>query len=79
MSKKFSCGHCGWNGDADLNGSKNIAALGAVVNQPNLQATNHAAQPQIGNSYPTTTSLERQDSRRIIKILRLLAINPNPA
>jgi putative transposase len=32
--KKFSCGHCGWIGDADLNGSKNIAALGAVVNQP---------------------------------------------
>ena len=32
--KKFSCGHCGWFGDADLNGSRNIAALGAVVNQP---------------------------------------------
>jgi putative transposase len=32
--KKFSCGHCGWIGDADLNGSRNIAALGAVVNQP---------------------------------------------
>jgi putative transposase len=32
--KSFACGHCGWHGDADLNGSKNIAALGAVVNQP---------------------------------------------
>lgn len=34
-SKKFVCGHCGWIGDADLNGAKNISAIGAViVNQP---------------------------------------------
>lgn len=33
--KKFACGHCGWIGDADLNGAKNISAIGAViVNQP---------------------------------------------
>ena len=32
--KSFWCGHCGWSGDADLNGSLNISALGAVVNQP---------------------------------------------
>lgn len=33
--KKFVCGHCGWVGDADLNGAKNISAIGAViVNQP---------------------------------------------
>ena len=32
--KSFTCGHCGWCGDADLNGAKNISALGAVVNQP---------------------------------------------
>jgi len=32
--KQFSCGHCGNKMDADLNGAKNIAALGAVVNQP---------------------------------------------
>jgi IS605 OrfB family transposase len=32
--KSFVCGHCGWKGDADLNGSKNIAALGASVNKP---------------------------------------------
>jgi putative transposase len=32
--KGFACGHCGWKGDADLNGSKNIAALGAFVNKP---------------------------------------------
>ena len=32
--KKFACGHCGWKGDADLNGSKNIAAIGAFVNKP---------------------------------------------
>lgn len=32
--KKFVCGHCGWCGDADYNGGKNIAALGAVVDQP---------------------------------------------
>jgi putative transposase len=33
--KKFVCGYCEWNGDADLNGAKNISAIGAViVNQP---------------------------------------------
>lgn len=32
--KRFVCGHCGWKGDADLNGSKNIATLGASVNKP---------------------------------------------
>lgn len=32
--KKFKCGHCGWQGDADLNGAKNIAALGLSVTQP---------------------------------------------
>lgn len=32
--KRFVCGHCGWKGDADLNGSKNIAALGVSVNKP---------------------------------------------
>ncbi|MEG4322896.1 MULTISPECIES: zinc ribbon domain-containing protein [unclassified Microcoleus] len=32
--KKFECGHCGYIGDADYNGAKNISALGAVVNQP---------------------------------------------
>jgi len=32
--KKFECGHCGWLGDADLNGAKNIANNGAFVNTP---------------------------------------------
>lgn len=32
--KKFSCGHCGWVGDADYNGAKNISALGVLVNAP---------------------------------------------
>jgi len=32
--KRFKCGHCGWEGDADLNGANVIALLGAVVNQP---------------------------------------------
>jgi putative transposase len=32
--KKFACGHCGWIGDADLNGAKNIANNGALVNVP---------------------------------------------
>ncbi|MBW4490582.1 MAG: transposase [Trichocoleus desertorum ATA4-8-CV12] len=32
--KKFKCGNCGWHGDADLNGAKNIAALGLSVTQP---------------------------------------------
>lgn len=32
--KKFKCGHCGFEHDADINAAKNIAALGAVVIQP---------------------------------------------
>jgi IS605 OrfB family transposase len=29
--KTFKCGNCSWHGDADFNGSMNIAAIGAVV------------------------------------------------
>ncbi len=32
--KKFACGYCGWVGDADLNGAKNIANNGAFINTP---------------------------------------------
>jgi IS605 OrfB family transposase len=32
--KRFRCGHCGWLGDADLNGAKNIQTLGRLVNSP---------------------------------------------
>ncbi|MFB2982075.1 RNA-guided endonuclease InsQ/TnpB family protein [Microseira sp. BLCC-F43] len=32
--KKFRCGHCGWIGDADENGAKNISVLGLLLNQP---------------------------------------------
>ncbi|TVQ57714.1 MAG: transposase [Spirulina sp. DLM2.Bin59] len=32
--KSFNCGHCGWQGDADLNGAINISKLGAVVSLP---------------------------------------------
>lgn len=32
--KKFKCGNCGLSCDADLNGAKMIAALGASVNSP---------------------------------------------
>ena len=32
--KSFRCGHCGWLGDADVNGAKNISLLGAAINQP---------------------------------------------
>ena len=40
--KRFQCGHCGWEGDADFNGATRvsgtesfvIALLGAAVNQP---------------------------------------------
>ncbi|MGY2780638.1 putative transposase [Thermostichus sp. MS-CIW-23] len=31
--KSFKCGHCGWEGDADLNGANVITLLGAAVNQ----------------------------------------------
>jgi IS605 OrfB family transposase len=29
--KTFQCGHCGWKGDADLNGANNIKRLGGIV------------------------------------------------
>lgn len=32
--KKFKCGHCGFEHDADVNAAKNIAALGYSVNVP---------------------------------------------
>lgn len=32
--KKFKCGHCGFEHDADVNAAKNIAALGLSVSQP---------------------------------------------
>ena len=32
--KTFKCGHCDWQGDADLNGAMNIKLLGLFVNQP---------------------------------------------
>ncbi|MBD0344469.1 MAG: IS200/IS605 family element transposase accessory protein TnpB, partial [Coleofasciculus sp. Co-bin14] len=32
--KQFKCSHCGWVGDADENGAKNISALGLSINQP---------------------------------------------
>lgn len=32
--KAFKCGHCNWQGDADLNGAMNIKLLGLSVNQP---------------------------------------------
>ncbi|MEN9260673.1 MAG: transposase, partial [Thermostichus sp. HHBFW_bins_43] len=34
QGKKFACGHCGWQGDADFNGAKNIQSIGALVNRP---------------------------------------------
>lgn len=34
FGKSFRCGHCGWSGDADLNGALNISAIAAAVNQP---------------------------------------------
>lgn len=33
-NKSFKCGYCGNDMDADVNAAKNIALLGAVVNQP---------------------------------------------
>jgi IS605 OrfB family transposase len=32
--KRFKCGHCGFEHDADVNAAKNIAALGLSVSQP---------------------------------------------
>ena len=32
--KSFKCRHCGWCGDADLNGAINISALGQLINLP---------------------------------------------
>jgi len=35
--KRFNCEFCGWHGDADLNGARNIALLGAAVTRPAVQ------------------------------------------
>jgi transposase len=32
--KNFKCGHCGWRGDADLNGAKMISIMGQSVSLP---------------------------------------------
>lgn len=32
-NKCFKCGNCGWHGDADLNGAKNISSIGASVSK----------------------------------------------
>ncbi|MEA5496959.1 RNA-guided endonuclease InsQ/TnpB family protein [Limnoraphis robusta] len=32
--KNFKCGHCGWKGDADLNGAKMISIVGQSVSLP---------------------------------------------
>jgi IS605 OrfB family transposase len=32
--KSFKCGHCGWHGNADLNGGMMIKLLGSSVNRP---------------------------------------------
>lgn len=32
--KKFTCAHCGWSGDADENGAKNISAIGYFLGVP---------------------------------------------
>lgn len=34
--KKFKCGHCGFEHDADVNAAMNIASLGAAINQPEI-------------------------------------------
>lgn len=37
--KSFRCEHCGWSGDADYNGSKNIATIGQIINLPGGSGT----------------------------------------
>jgi IS605 OrfB family transposase len=32
--KSYRCGHCGWHGDADLNGAKTISTMGRSVTTP---------------------------------------------
>ncbi len=34
--KVFSCGNCGWHGDADYNGAVNVSLLGGLVNDPEI-------------------------------------------
>ncbi|MGB3203849.1 MAG: transposase [Crinalium sp.] len=49
--KKFKCGHCGFEHDADINAANNIAALGLSVNQPEIPGITCQLQGQL-NLFP---------------------------
>ncbi|MHC5720392.1 MAG: hypothetical protein ACYTX0_52295, partial [Nostoc sp.] len=52
-------GHCGWIGDADLNGAKNISAIGAAkVNQP--RGSGLSCKLDVRVSAPLNTSIGRK-------------------
>jgi putative transposase len=45
--KRFKCGHCGFEHDADINAAINIAALGLSVNQPEIPGMTCLLQGQL--------------------------------
>jgi putative transposase len=60
--KNFDCGKCGWSGDADLNGSRNIAALGAAVFSPRGSALSCDLLQHISRATTSPLSAVRRES-----------------
>jgi len=50
--KKFKCGHCGFEHDADINAANNIAALGISVNNPGVSVITCQLEGQL-SLFPT--------------------------
>jgi Putative transposase DNA-binding domain len=62
QGKKFTCINlaCGWVGDADENGSKNISALGATINSPRGSSTLFCSLPDVVLRATENPNLSRQ-------------------
>jgi putative transposase len=61
--KLFCCGHCGWSGDADLNGAKNISVIGeAVARSSKSFEENDGALVNVPRGSGLFCSLSRNDS-----------------
>lgn len=61
--KSFRCGHCFWVGDADLNGSLNISALGSLINRPGGSGLACSLEHHVLGLLKTPSSDDRKGTR----------------